>query len=43
MDSGRDDHELAELRWVTAAEAGELMRDISDPVRQHLGRSLAAS
>ena len=20
MDSGRDDHELAELRWVTAAE-----------------------
>ena len=30
------DGELTEVRWVTRAEAGELMGDMSEGMRQHL-------
>ena len=32
--------ELAEVRWVSPAEAAELMDDMSDAVRQYLRRTL---
>ena len=40
-----DDDELAEVRWVSLAEADELMKDygIFDKVREHLARELGES
>lgn len=35
-----DESELAEVRWVTAAEAGSLMPSMFEPVRHHLTRTL---
>lgn len=35
-----DEEELAEVRWVSLAEADSLMGEIYEPVRQHLKRTL---
>ena len=36
-----DEDELAEVRWVTLAEADELLPGMFEPVRKHLGRMLS--
>jgi 8-oxo-dGTP diphosphatase len=38
-----DEDELAEVRWVSLAEADELLPGMFDPVREHLTRVLAES
>ena len=35
-----DEDELAEVRWLTLAEADELLPGMYEPVREHLGRVL---
>lgn len=37
-----DEEELAEVRWLTLADADDLMPDMFAPVRDHLGRVLRA-
>ena len=37
-----DEEELAEVRWVTLAEADELLPGMYEPVREHLARELGA-
>jgi hypothetical protein len=33
--------ELAEIRWVTLAQAGALMSDMAEPARRYLQRALS--
>jgi NADH pyrophosphatase NudC (nudix superfamily) len=37
-----DADELAEVRWVSLAEADELLSGMFEPVREHLARELGA-
>jgi hypothetical protein len=38
-----DEDELAEVRWVGLAEAGELLPGMFEPVREHLARELGGA
>ena len=39
---GRDDGELTDVYWVSLAEVGELMNDMSGAVREYLQRALGS-
>ena len=36
-----DEEELAEVRWLSLAEADELLPGMFEPVREHLGRVIS--
>lgn len=36
-----DEEELAEVRWITLAEADELLPGMFEPVREHLGETIS--
>ena len=38
-----DEDELAEVRWLSLAEADELLPGMFEPVREHLARELGGA